>query len=330
MTFFLEENEKKYTLKEKIWKGAICESFLGQELSEGKPKIFAIKIFKEKYYEFYSNEISILSTLNGNDNIIKLIGYGKGILSPITISGNNNSNDYSDRRIVYYQLLEYASNGELKDYVNGNSTRIPEKFSAKLFLKIVYAVKYLHDNDIAHCDLKQENILLDNFFNPKINDFCFSQKFDRKKGDFLVHKRSGTPNYSSQDVRHVFTKGYNGLKNDIFSLGVLLFVITIIGEFPFEKATYSDEKYKFVIKGQVDRFWKYFNHIDVSNEFEDLINGLIRLNHAKRLTTEEILKHPWLIKQLGLNCDENNNYIINEFYDKELIDLFNSRKKWIW
>ena len=328
MTFFLEENEKKYTLNEKIGKGATCDCFLGQELNEGKPKIFAIKIFKEKYYEFYSNEISILSTLNGNDNIIKLIGYGKGILSSITISGNNNSDDYSDKQIVYYQVLEYASNGELKDYVNGNSSRIPEKISAKLFLKIVYAVKYLHDNDIAHCDLKPENILLDNFFNPKINDFGFSQKFDGKKGDFLIHKRSGTPNYSSPDVRHAFTKGYNGIKNDIFSLGVLLFVITI-GEFPFEKATYSDEKYKFVIKGHFDRFWKFFNHIDVSDEFRDLINSLISLNPSKRLTTDAILKHPWLIKQLGLNYSENNNYIINELYDKELIDLFNSRKKWI-
>ena len=329
MKYFLEDNEKKYILNEKIGKGATCECFLGQKLNEEKPKIFAIKIFREKYYEFYSNEISILSELNNNDNIIKLLSYGKGTLSHITNSDNNsNDNDYSDGQIIFYQVLEYASNGELKDYVHGNSSRIPEKISAKLFVKIVYGVKYLHDNDIAHCDLKPENILLDNYFNPKINDFGFSQKFNGKKGDFLVHKRSGTPNYSSPDVKHAFTRGYNGIKNDIFSLGVLLFVITI-GEFPFESATYSDEKYKFIIKGQYDRFWKYFNHIDVSDEFKDLINGLIRLNPSKRLTTEEILKHPWLIKQLGLNYNEENKYMINEVYDKELIDEFNSRKKWI-
>ena len=326
MTFILKDNEKEFILNEKIGEGATCECFLGQKKDEVIPKIIAIKIFQEKYYQYYLNEISFLSILNDNDNIIKLISYGKGVLTPLTKINSCNNN--TDCNIIYYQVLEYAINGELKDYVNGTSSRIPEKISAKLFIKIVYAVKYLHENNIAHCDLKPENILLDYYFNPKINDFGFSQKFNGKNGDFLIHKRSGTPNYSSPDVKHAFTKGYNGIKNDIFSLGVLLFVITI-GEFPFETPTYSDERYKFIIKGQFDRFWKYFSEIDVSDEFKDLINNLISLNPSKRLTTDEILKHPWLIKQLGLNPNKDNEYIINEVYDKELIDEFNSRKKLI-
>ena len=64
----------------------------------------------------------------------------------------------------------------------------------------------------------------------------------------------------------------------------------------FQKAAYSDKKYKFIIKGQSDGFWKYFNHLGASDEFKDSINGLIRLNPAKRLTTDEILKPLWLIK----------------------------------
>ena len=327
MTFVLKDNEKQYILNEKIGKGATCECYLGQKMNEETSKILAIKVFQEKYYQFYSNEISFLSKLNDNENIIKLISYGKGVLTP-KINKENNNNNNPDNKIVYYQVLEYASNGELKDYVNGTSSRIPENISAKLFIRIVYAVKYLHENGIAHCDLKPENILLDNYFNPKINDFGFSQKFDGKHGDYLIHKSSGTPNYSSPDVRHAFTKGYNGIKNDIFSLGVLLFVITI-GEFPFVTPTFSDEKYRFIIKRQFDRFWRFFNHIKISDEFKDLINKLISLNPATRLTTDEILKHPWIIKQMGLNYNEDNNYVINEVYDKELIEEFNSRKRWI-
>ena len=50
---------------------------------------------------------------------------------------------------------------------------------------------------------------------------------------------------------------------------------------------------------------------------------IIRLNPAKRLTTDEILK---LIKQLRSNYNKNNNYIINELYNKEFTDIFNSSK----
>ena len=325
MTFLIEDNIHKYLLEKKIGTGATCECYIGHKLNEETPEIFAIKIFPQKYYQFYENEISLLSKLNDNDNIIKLYGYGQGFLIPRLDNDNTNTNtNDSNKEIIYYEILEYANNGELKDYINESSPRIPENISAKLFFKIVKAVKYLHENNIAHCDLKPENILLDSNFNPKLNDFGFSQIFDGKNGNYLLHKKSGTPIYSSPDVRLAFTKGYDGIKNDIFSLGVLLFVITI-GDFPFESATYSDEKYKFIIKGRFNKFWEFFNHIDISNEFKDLINSLISITPSKRLSTDEILKHPWLIKHLGLNYNNDNSQ--NNLFDKEIMDEFNSRKK---
>ena len=327
MTLLLKNNENKYILKHKIGNGATCECYVGEKINEEKTEIYAIKIFEQKFYEFYSNEVSFLSKLKENKNIIKLYEYGQGIL---TSSVNNDDN--SNEKKVYYEIMEYANNGELKDYVNDTSSRIPENISAKLFMRITKAVKYLHENDIAHCDLKPENILLDKNFNPKINDFGFSQKFDGKNGNFLLHKRSRSPIYSSPDVRLASTKGFNGIKNDIFSLGVLLFVITI-GDFPFESATYSDEKYKFIIKGRFSQYWEFFNYINISDEFKDLINNLISINPSKRLTIDEILKHPWLVKQLGESYNKlNNNISIKddqnyEFVDREVIDELSSRKK---
>ena len=327
MTLLLKNNENKYILKHKIGNGATCECYVGEKINEEKSEIYAIKIFEQKFYEFYSNEVSFLSKLKENKNIIKLYEYGQGILT----SSVNNDDNINEKK-VYYEIMEYANNGELKDYVNDTSSRIPENISAKLFMRITKAVKYLHENDIAHCDLKPENILLDKNFNPKINDFGFSQKFDGKNGNFLLHKRSRSPIYSSPDVRLASTKGFNGIKNDIFSLGVLLFVITI-GDFPFESATYSDEKYKFIIKGRFSQYWEFFNYINISDEFKDLINNLISINPSKRLTIDEILKHPWLVKQLGESYNKlNNNISIKddqsyEFVDREVIDELSSRKK---
>ena len=319
-TCILQDNKKEFILKQKIGTGATCECYIGQKKDEKTPEIFAIKIIPQQYYQFYLNEISFLTKIQEHNNIIKLYGHGQGFVSPISNNDDINNDNYI-KQIIYYIILEYAENGELKDYVNGTNSRIPENISSKIFFRIVKVVKYLHDNNIAHCDIKPENILFDKYFIPKLIDFGFSQEFDGKNGNYLIHNKSGTPMYSSPDVRLAFTKGYDGIKNDIFSLGVLLFVITI-GDFPFESPTYSDEKYKFIIKKRYNQFWDYYNYIDISEEFKDLINNLISMTPSKRLTTDEILKHPWILKYCGLNNNEKN-----EIFDKEIMDELISRKK---
>ena len=335
MAFLLEDKAKKYLLRTKIGFGATCECYTGNEI-DGKSDIYAIKIFDPKYHEFYSNEISLLSKLNENknNNIIKLYGYGQGTLTPLNNDNNNNigdnTDDNKDKQVVYYQVLEYAVNGELKDYVTDTKTRIPENVSAKLFYQIVQSVKYLHDNNIAHCDIKPENVLLDKNFNAKLSDFGFSQKFSGEKGDYLLHQFSGSNIYCSPETKLAYTKGFDGIKNDIFSLGVLLFGITI-GNFPFQRTSYSDEKYKFIIKKNYKRFWEFFDYIKISEEFKDLINNLICITPSQRLSIEQILVHPWLIKNLGQNYISQNDELCkldnNEFIDQAVFDEFNSRKK---
>ena len=328
MTLLLEDNKTKYALTKKIGNGATCDCYLGNKINQESSEIFAIKLFNPNNHKFYLNEVSFLLKLTGNNNIIKLYEYGQGFILPLIDDGNNNDNN-SIKQIVYYQVMEYASNGELKDYINGTNSRIPENISAKLFIQIVKAVKFLHDNNIAHCDIKPENILLDKFFNPKINDFGFSQKFNGEKGDYLLHKFSGTTIYCSPETKFAFTKGFDGIKNDIFSLGILLFVITI-GDFPYQRASYSDEKYKYIIKKKYDKFWEFFNYIEISGEFKDLINNLISVTPSQRLSIDKILSHPWLVKNLGINNIIQNNDLSknnNEIIDQELIEEFNSRKK---
>ena len=180
------------------------------------------------------NEVSFLSKLSDNENIIKLYEFGKGFFTSLLNYNNKNKNseiiseinkkniDESNKEKVYYQILEYAENGELKDYVIDTSTRIPEKISAKIFTKIVLSVKYLHNNNIAHCDIKPENILMDKNYTPKLNDFGFSQTFHGDEGDYILHNILGNSTiYCAPETRKAFIKGFNGVKNDIFSFDVL-------------------------------------------------------------------------------------------------------------
>lgn len=326
MTYLIETESSKYVLRKLLGEGATCKCYLGQKIfdNEENSDSFAIKVFKPNFFPYYSNEVNILSKLSTNDNIIKLHEYGQGLISPLS-KQENKDNVKEQKEKIFYEVMEYAVNGELKDHVQGTSTRIPEKISAKIFLKIVLIVKYLHNNNITHCDIKPENVLLDKYYRPLLNDFGFSQLFEGNNGDFTLHKFAGSNIYCAPETRKAYTRGFDAIKNDIFSLGVLLFVITI-GDFPFINTSFSDEKYKFIIKKNYERFWEFFNNIEISDEFKDLINNLIGLNPSQRFTIDQILEHPW-IKKYNKEINTNDQKALeNNDIDQDVINEFNSRK----
>ena len=317
MLYLIENDSIKYILKRPLGEGLTCKCYLGQKISpDNAQELFAIKIFDQKYYKYFINEVNYLQKLSKNENIIKLYNYGQGFITPFI---NDNNNNITEKEKIFFEIIEYAQNGELKDYILGTSTRLPEKISSKIFSKIVKALQYIHENNIAHCDIKPENILLDKNFSPKLSDFGFSQTFKGNEGDYMLHQFNGTDIYCAPETRKAYITGFNGVKHDIFSLGVLLFVITI-GSFPFDRASYSDEKYRFIVKKNYKRYWEYFNFVDISEEFKDLINKLICVTPAQRLGLNEILEHPWVRKYNRNNCENEMDI------DKDVIDEFNKRK----
>ena len=340
MTYILQNDSKKYLLKNLLGEGCTCKCYLGQKMTSDSlqktSELFAIKIYTQNYYKYYLNEVNILSKLSPNDNIIKLYENGEGYILPIEKENSNEIKDESKKsnEKIYYEIMEYALNGELKDYVQGRATRFPEKISAKIFAQIVSTVKYLHKNNIAHCDIKPENVLMNINYRPLLNDFGFSQIFDGANGDYIVHHFSGTPIYCAPETRKAYVKGFDAIKNDIYSLGVLLFVITI-GEFPYEIASFSDDKYRYIIKKNYNRFWEYFNDIEISDEFKDLINGLICITPSQRFNIEQILEHPWLKKYIKEETDtmdkndkdiQSGNKLGKDFIDDDVLNEFISRK----
>ena len=90
-------------------------------------------------------------------------------------------------------------------------------------------LKYLHDKDIAHRDLKLDNMLVDEFLNFKVADFGYASA---KAGDML-DTEFGTNCYIAPEVRE--KKPYDGKKADIFSTAVILYAV-VRGNFPFINA----------------------------------------------------------------------------------------------
>ena len=140
-------------------------------------------INKNNLNEIY-NEIMIHKFLNHN-NIVKLYDSFSII------------NEKQEELIVIIE--EYCKNGDLSIYIKQNSL-LNNYDKKRIECGIISAVKYLHHNSIAHCDIKPENILLDHNLNPKLCDFSLSIK-------------------CSQYSRHL------NLKGDIWSIGITLYII---------------------------------------------------------------------------------------------------------
>ena len=127
-------------------------------------------------------------------------------------------------------VLEYVKGGELYDKINQYG-RLREDDARKYFQQLIDAVDYCHSRNVYHRDLKLENLLLDDEGNLKISDFGLSalpQQFGR---DGLLHTACGTPNYVAPEV--IRDKGYHGSTADLWSCGVILFVL-MAGYLPFD------------------------------------------------------------------------------------------------
>ena len=119
------------------------------------------------------------------------------------------------KKKIYFEVMEYAENGELKDYISNKKTRIPEKISSKIFYRMVSVIKYLHENNITHCDIKPENILMCKNFVPKLNDFGFSHIFEHKNGekDWTLFHFAGSVIYSGPEIRKPISKTHQPKKD---------------------------------------------------------------------------------------------------------------------
>lgn len=120
-----------------------------------------------------------------------------------------------------YIVLEYASKGELFDYLVEHKC-LPEDAAMKFFRQIIYGLEYLHSLGICHRDLKPENILLDENLNIKIADFGFARFVKTNIADTSC----GSPHYAAPEV--VRGEPYDGRCADIWSCGVILYALLAV------------------------------------------------------------------------------------------------------
>ncbi|CAI2361863.1 unnamed protein product [Moneuplotes crassus] len=168
--------------------------------------------------------------------IIKKIGFHPNIINLVE-SYPEGMHDYLGvTEEVSYNVLEYCPNGSLYDFVKRNGP-LGENEACFYFKQLVYAVKHLHDNNIAHCDIKPGNIFFDEYFNIKLGDFGCAFAFESKQ--YGVTRCLGTKSYMAPEVFKASKETpYSPFIADILALGCTLYFM-VTGKIPLNSETCS-------------------------------------------------------------------------------------------
>ncbi|KAL5977154.1 CBL-interacting serine/threonine-protein kinase 23 [Asimina triloba] len=190
-----------------------------------------------------------------------------------------------------YIVLEYVTGGELFDKIT-NHGRLKEDEARKYFQQLINAVDYCHSRGVFHRDLKPENLLLDSTGVLKISDFGLSALPQHVRADGLLHTTCGTPNYVAPEV--IGNKGYDGAKADLWSCGVILFVL-MAGYLPFEETNLMS-LYKKISKADFTcPSW-------FSTSAKKLIKRILDPNPLTRITFPEVIENEWFKKGYKPPC----------------------------
>jgi serine/threonine protein kinase len=246
---------------------------------ENIPKtLYAIKIMDkpEPNNDIINNrKINYLEKMN-HKNIIKVFGHGLGMLQ--TSQGLTQK--------IYYIIMEYVDHGSLLSQL-GDNMGFGEDFGRLIFAQLLDGLEVIHNSNVVHRDIKLENIMLSGSdFTLKYVDFGFATE---KSSGYLT-TYLGTPNYAAPELH--MKRPYLGVYEDIFSLGVTLF-ITVTGYLPFILPLPNDPLYRFIFDVDYISYWRN-RRIKVSPSFMELFDNLIAFDPTQRPSISEIKNSKWM------------------------------------
>lgn len=192
-------------------------------------------------------------------------------------------------KMKIYFVMEYCKGGELFNKVaNG---KLKEDVARKYFQQLINAVDFCHSRGVYHRDLKPENLLLDDDENLKISDFGLSALVESKHQDGLLHTTCGTPAYVAPEV--INRKGYDGVKADIWSCGVVLFVL-LAGYLPFQDSNLM-EMYRKIGKAEF-KCPSWF-----PPEARRLLSRMLDPNPSTRISLAKIRGSSWFRRGISIS-----------------------------
>ncbi|CAK7218606.1 serine/threonine-protein kinase gin4 [Sporothrix curviconia] len=201
--------------------------------------------------------------------------------------------DIWENRNEIYLILEYVENGDLFTYVSQNGA-LTEEASVFVFRQMMSAVQYCHAYNICHRDLKPENILLKADGQIKIADFGMAALHQGPRSH--LQTSCGSPHYAAPEL--LKARPYRGDKADIWSMGVILFVM-LAGRLPFDE----DDMGLMLAKAKKGI---YTMPSSFSPDAKDLVHRILQTEPEVRISMNRMWQHP-LIWKYGYLDDLGTN-----------------------
>ncbi|XP_051914038.1 calcium/calmodulin-dependent protein kinase IGb isoform X1 [Hippocampus zosterae] len=269
-----QDIQEIFDFMEELGSGAFSEVFMVREKKTGRT--FAMKCVKKKQTRDLTleNEIAVLRRIQ-HENVVGM-------------------EDFYESQTHFYLVMQLVSGGELFDRILDRGV-YSEMDASRVIQQVLHAVSYLHQNGIVHRDLKPENIL---YYSPEenskimISDFGLSKMAD--KG--VMSTACGTPGYVAPEV--LAQKPYSKAV-DCWSIGVITYIL-LCGYPPFYEES-ETRLFSKIMKAQYEfdsPFWD-----DISESAKDFIRNMMQKNPLMRYTTEQALRHPWIIGKTARSQD---------------------------
>ncbi|XP_049937189.1 CBL-interacting protein kinase 5-like [Nymphaea colorata] len=259
---------QKYELGKLLGQGTFAKVYHARNLADGNSVAIKVidkeKILKVGMIEQIKREIAVMRLVR-RPNIVEL-------------------HEVMATKAKIYFVMEFVRGGELFNKVAKG--KLKEDLARRYFQQLISAVDFCHSRGVYHRDLKLENLLLDENGDLKITDFGLSALAECRRNDGLLHTLCGTPAYVAPEVIH--KKGYDGAKADIWSCGVILFVL-LAGYPPFHDPNLM-EMYRKITKGDF-KCPQWF-----PPEVRKLLSKVLDPNPNSRITMARIMENSWFKK----------------------------------
>ncbi|CAK1551957.1 unnamed protein product [Leptosia nina] len=192
------------------------------------------------------------------------------------------------RRYKYFIFMRYMEHGDLLEYVLQKGA--VQEDQARIWTRqLALAIQYMHELEIAHRDIKCENVLLTANQNAKLSDFGFARMcVDKKFKDIPSETFCGSLSYTAPEILQ--GSPYYPKPTDVWSLGIVLYVM-LNRAMPFE-----EKHIKQLYQAQINRNWRFRSRYNetLSEHCKRLVHLMLDPNCKNRIKVDSIINGEWI------------------------------------